>query len=188
MEENRYQLTGTLIFKGEVIQHSPYFKRREFKLRFSDIDFNGKIIERFPVFRLINDHCMLIEEIPIDSLVQIEFYLDGRDYVKEGKTMNFTSPVCYDISMISNSEAEEGERNAIVTENGLVEQEKEATVEDLIRAGAYLNGEDDPLNNPDIAKHNKEKKAEEKKPEGHNEVFPVSESYKTNTELDELPF
>jgi hypothetical protein len=120
MEENRFPLTGTVIEIGETRQTSAYFRKREFKLRFTDIDFNGKVVERFPKFSLINDNCELFDAIKVDMLIQIRFYLDGRDYVKEGKSMNFTSAVCYDVVVVNDPQGSDEDKKAVITENGLI--------------------------------------------------------------------
>jgi len=135
MDDNRYKLTGVIIEIGEGKQYSPYFKKRECKLRISDTDFTNKIVERKIKFGFINENCDLLEMVRLDDTVTISFYIDGRDNEKDGKIFNFTSNVGYDMIIINSpSRSNETDRKSIVTPEGLIfkEPEKEATIKDLM--------------------------------------------------------
>jgi hypothetical protein len=135
MSENRGKLTGIITEISESKQLSAYFKKRECKMRISDTDFTGKTIERNIKFTFINENCELLDMVRLDDTVIISYYLDGRDYIKDGKTLNFTVPTGFDIIVLqSPSRSSEETRNAVVTEDGLVfkEPEKIVTIKDLM--------------------------------------------------------
>jgi len=135
MDENRYPMTGVIIEIGESKQYSPYFKKRECKLRISDTDFTGKIVERKIKFGFINENCELLDMVRLDDTVTVKFYIDGRDIEKDGKVSNFTSNVVFDLVIINSpSRTTDADRKAVVTADGLVfkEPEKEATINDLM--------------------------------------------------------
>ena len=192
MEENRFPMTGTVVELTETKQISQYFRKREFKLRFSDVDFTGKVVDRLAKFVLINDSCSKFDNVAVDDIIQIMWYLDGRDYVKDGKTLNFTSCVCYEVDIISSpTRATDEDKNAVITPEGLQYKEKEATIEDAIRAGSFLEGKDDPLNNvkwPE--KKNKETKPEETTKQDAPVFEPVRDAFvpPKDDPFNELPF
>ena len=99
--ENRFPLTGIVTYIGEVRAISQYFTKREFKIRFSDIDITNKATERIIKIDTINTNINLLDNIRIDDVVNVQFYIEGRDFIKEGKIVNFTSLVCYEIEIVS---------------------------------------------------------------------------------------
>lgn len=180
MEQNRYQLTGTVTEIGQTRQLSPFFRKREFKVKFSDTNFKGQMVERVIKTSTINENCDLLEQVRNGDVVEIRWHLEGKDYEKEGKKTNFTEAITYEILVINSpSRNTEEDRNAIVGKNGLEYQEKPATVEDLIRAGAYNKPEDDPLNSQTYKKDSVGRLEEKKKEEPNTGP---------STEYDDLPF
>jgi hypothetical protein len=167
-ESNRYPLMGTIVEIGEVKQFSQWLRKREFKIRFTDTDFANKVQNRVVKLTTINDHNSLLDSCRVDDLVKLMYYIEGRDYVKDGKTINFTSLICYEIDIItSNSRDTQEDKNAVITEIGKMYKDpvKEATDEEL--AGFMV--EKDPL---------------VQFPEG-----PGSEKkIENNTQIDDLPF
>jgi hypothetical protein len=142
--ENRYPIIGTIVDIGEVKQISPYLRKREFKIRFSDTDFTNKIQERVIRFTTINDHNSLLDSCKIDEVVEVQFYLEGRDITKDGKVINFTNLICYEIKILSsNTRDTKEDKDAIITGEGREYKPviKPATDEEL--AGYMVEG--DPL-------------------------------------------
>lgn len=149
MENNRYKITGTITEIYEINAVSQYFRKREFKLKISDTDFTGKIMERIMKFAFVMDNCELLNYAKVGDVVDLKFYIEGRDYIKDNKNLNFTSNIAYELLIINSpSRTTTEDRNAVLTNDGLVYKDpvKEATVEDLIRSGSFLIDADDPLN------------------------------------------
>jgi hypothetical protein len=135
MTDNRFSLTGTLVFIGESLLINPYFTKRECKIRFSDSNLNGQIVERRVKIEFQNDKCDLLDGARVEDVVQIDFYMDGKDVKKIDKEYNFTMPVGYDIIIMNSpSRSTEESRNAVITKDGLEykEEAKEVIIEDLM--------------------------------------------------------
>lgn len=135
---------GTIIEISEVKQFSAWLRKRDFKIRFTDVDFANKIQERVVKLTTINDQNSLLDECRIDDDIKVEFYIEGRDFVKDGKTLNFTNLICYDIKILrSPSRDTKEDKNAVVTNEGRDYKPviKPATNEEL--AGYMVEG--DPL-------------------------------------------
>jgi hypothetical protein len=91
---NRFKITGTVTRVYELNKRSERFQKQEFSIRFTDVNpFNNKIVERVIKFTLINEDIKFLDSefVDIDDQVEVFFYVDGRDYEKDGKTNNFTS-------------------------------------------------------------------------------------------------
>jgi hypothetical protein len=132
--DNRFKLTGVVIWIGEVKQLSSYFRKCEFKIRNTDYDFSGKILERKIKFGLINENTDKSEALRIDDMVEVEFYIDGRDKIKEGREINFTSLVAYEVNILTSASRDTvDDKKAIITGEGkvYVPEVKEATEEEL---------------------------------------------------------
>lgn len=138
IEVNRYPITGVVTEITETRQFSPYFKKRECKIRISDTDFTGKIVERKIKFGFINEFCEMLDMVRIDDTVQMQFYIDGRDVVKDNQLYNFTNLIAYDVIVLNSPErATDEDRNALITKDGLVfeePQEKEVSIADVMNA------------------------------------------------------
>lgn len=119
--ENTYPLTGTVIEIGEVKVLSPYFSKREFKLRYTDTDFKNKIKENKILLNVQNEDMALLDAVRIDDIVNIRFYIDGRDIMKKDQSgmLNFTTLVCYEIDILSSpSRNTDADRNAVISNEG----------------------------------------------------------------------
>lgn len=119
--ENTFPLTGTVIEIGEVKVLSPYFSKREFKLRYTDTDFKNKIKENKILLNVQNEDMELLDAVRVDDIVNIRFYIDGRDIMKKDQSgiINFTTLVCYQIDILSSpSRNTDADRNAIITNDG----------------------------------------------------------------------
>lgn len=159
MDENKFLLTGVLIWMDDTKIFSPYFKKRDFKIRISDVDFRGNTVERKIKLTVHNDNCEMLEDTRIDDVIQVKFYIDGKDVIKDGKEYNFTTLVGYDIIVINSvSRSTQEMREAVITKEGLLFESgaKEVTIEDMMLG------------------------------KKHEEEFPVE--IKTEEPFDDLPF
>lgn len=141
--DNRYDFTGVVCDLGEEEIFSQYFKKRDIKVRYTDIDYKNNIIERVAKFTFINSDVDLVAGLHIDDVIKIEFKIDGKDVTKDHKTYNFTTLVGYDLVIISSPSRDSDEdKNATITNEGrdYEKKAKEATDEEL--AGAFAQ---DPL-------------------------------------------
>jgi len=142
--ENRYQLTGTICEIEEIKQLSPYLRKCNFKIRYSETDFANKIQERVVRLTTINDYNEEIKKCKVDDLVTIHWYVEGRDFVKEGKTINFTNLIAYQIDILkSPSRDTEADKNAVMTSEGREYKPTTIAASDLELAGYMI--EKDPL-------------------------------------------
>jgi len=130
--DNRFKLTGTVSEMYEMKQLSPFFRKREFKIRISDTDFQNKVVERNIKFGLINQDVPLLDNVRVDDIVSINFYLDGRDVSKDGKTSNYTSVVCYELEIISSPTRETKEDKNISMIQGGNAPLKQSTLDELM--------------------------------------------------------
>ena len=133
-----FPLTGTVIEIGEVKVLSPYFSKREFKLRFTDTDFKNKIKENKIVLNVQNEDMQLLDAVRIDDMVNLRFYIDGRDFMKKDQSgmINFTTLVCYQIDIISSpSRNTDADRNAVITGEGKIYKDPLAPATDEQLAG-----------------------------------------------------
>jgi len=135
MEDNRFKLEGSVTLIEEIKHLTQYLRKRTFKIRFSDTDFAGKIQERIIKFDTINAGTMLLDNVCVDDLVKVEFYIEGRDYTKEnGVVLNFTSLIAYNIEIITSSNRDTQEdKEAVKSELGRVYKLKEVSEEELAR-------------------------------------------------------
>ena len=155
-DPNRFSFMGTVIEISEVKQFSAWLRKRDFKIRFTDVDFANKIQERVVKLTTINDQNSLLDECRIDDDIKVEFYIEGRDFVKDGKTLNFTNLICYDIKILrSPSRDTKEDKNAVVTNEGRDYKPviKPATNEEL--AGYMVEG--DPLVQFPVGKESEKK-------------------------------
>ena len=155
---------GTVVEISEVKQFSAWLRKRDFKIRFTDVDFANKIQERVVKLTTINDQNSLLDSCRVDDIITVNFYIEGRDYIKDGKTLNFTNLICYDIKIITSASRDTKEdKNAVITEIGKMYKDpiKEATDEEL---AGYMIGGDPLVNFP-------EGSGSDKKIENNNDEF-----------------
>lgn len=178
--DNNYKLSGTLIWIGELKQFSQYFSKREFKIRRTDINsYTNRLSERKIKFEIQNDNIPKIESARIDDTIDIHFNIDGKDYVKDGKEINFTSLVAYEIDIINSiSRDTKEDKEAVITNEGRKYPEKVTEVTDEQLLGSGFNG---PL---------PEKKVKDKPKESEPLVDPFAsiEEKKENIDYEPLPF
>lgn len=142
--ENRIKLSGIVTFIGEPKVFSEFFTKREFKIRFTDIDITNKAAERIIKFDVINKNVKLLDDLRVDDLVNVDFYIEGRDLQKDDRVLNFTTLVCYNLEIVSSPSRDTiDDYRAVITEDGKQYKPviKPATDEEL--AGYMV--EPDPL-------------------------------------------
>lgn len=136
MDDNRFEITGVVTAIDDIEVKSPFFKLRNFKIRFSDVEFTGKAVERIIKFVAYNDETDMLDNVCLDDVVQIKFYIDGRDVSKDGKVYNFTNLIMKRVDVINSvSRTTQETREALVTKDGLMfdnSEDKTITIEDLM--------------------------------------------------------
>jgi len=146
-DENRYDKTGVITEISDILQFSAYLRKRIFKIRFSDIDFASKIQERIIKFETINNQMEILDGVVIDDLVKVHFYIEGRDVVKEDKTINYTTLVAYDIEILSSPNRDTKEdKEAVHSDLGRSYKLKESSEEELA-SNMVSTDDDDPFLN-----------------------------------------
>lgn len=139
--DNRYKISGIVTEMYEMKQVSAYFRKRDFKIRYSDTDFQNKIVERIIKFGLINQDVPLLDNVRVDDTITVSFYIDGRDVRKEDNTVNFTSLACYDIEILASASRDTAkERNEAIIPAGNAPL-KESTLKELM----ITPGEEEPF-------------------------------------------
>ena len=136
MDDNRFEITGVITAIDDIEVKSPFFKLRNFKIRFSDVEFTGKAVERIIKFVAYNDETDMLDNVCLDDVVQVKFYIDGRDVSKDGKIYNFTNLIMKRVDVINSvSRTTQETREALVTKDGLMfdnSEDKTITIEDLM--------------------------------------------------------
>ena len=136
MDDNRFEITGVVTSIEDTEVKSPFFKLRNFKIRFSDVEFTGKAVERIIKFVAYNDETDMLDNVCLDDVIQVKFYIDGRDVSKDGKVYNFTNLIMKRVDVINSvSRTTQETREAVVTKEGLMyenSEEKAITIEDLM--------------------------------------------------------
>ena len=165
--ENRFDITGVVTEISDILQFSAYLRKRIFKVRFSDIDFANKIQERIIKLETINNQMEILDSVITDDLVKVHFYIEGRDIIKEDKTINYTTLVAYDIEILSSPNRDTQEdKEAVHSDLGRSYKLKEASEEELARN--MISTDDDPFSNVESGYDKKEK--EEKKEDKFNDL------------------
>ena len=171
--DNRYPITGVVVDIGPKKNHSQYFSKQMFKIRISDTDFANKITQRIIRFDTVNENMKFLDSVRLNDLVKIDFYIDGRDYDKDGSILNFTSLICYNLEILSSESRDTKEdKEAVITGDGkdYTTVYKPATDEDLSK---YMVGADTFVEIP----------------KGNNtESFQKTDEFPINDVFDKLPF
>lgn len=82
----KLEIKGILVSKGETEQKTETFKVREFVVLVTD----GEYSDYFKI-QLSNDNCNRIDNIQINTEVEVKLNVKGRKYEKDGKTNFFTT-------------------------------------------------------------------------------------------------
>lgn len=160
-DHNRFSLTGTVTKIYDPQVRSERFRKQEFSIRFSDVNFfNNKVVERIVKFSLLNEKMDFVKNMNVDDQVEVSFYIDGRDYVNQntGKENNFTSLTAIDIDWIFKSEPK-----SEASDNKSIFDRKEE--EDKKAVLGSLDDDFDILSNPEKALE-----AEKEKEKGINDI------------------
>ena len=157
--ENRFDITGVVTEISDILQFSAYLRKRIFKVRFSDIDFANKIQERIIKLETINNQMEILDGVTTDDLVKVHFYIEGRDVVKEDKTINYTTLVAYDIEILSSPNRDTQEdKEAVHSDLGRSYKLKESSEEELARNMVSTDDDDDPFLNVESGYDKKKEK------------------------------
>jgi hypothetical protein len=109
------ETTGKLKVKFDAIQVSEKFKKRDFVITI------GTDYPQHVTFQLNQDKCSLIDNINIDSDVEVHFNLRGREWVnKEGETKYFNTIEAWKVKAVGATSAQAD--TAVTQENPTVTQ------------------------------------------------------------------
>lgn len=59
--------------------------------------YTGQPNANYPSFELSGERTKLLDQFKVGDMVEVSFFLSGRQYEKDGKTNYFTSIIAYDI-------------------------------------------------------------------------------------------
>jgi len=91
------QITGILFQKYDAEIKSDKFRKRDFVIYVKE-EKNGHTFEDYIKFQLVNDRCGLIDFIPMNERIIVDYNLRGRKYDKDGVTSYFTTVEAFRIS------------------------------------------------------------------------------------------
>ncbi|MBQ8969232.1 MAG: DUF3127 domain-containing protein [Bacteroidaceae bacterium] len=100
-------ITGRILQIGQTeaipVPNSPNpFYKRELVLDASRFDqFTGRKFENYPKLEFTGNHCALLDQFPIGSVVTVSFVLSGRKSEKNGQVSFFTNVTGYKIEAYS---------------------------------------------------------------------------------------
>jgi hypothetical protein len=95
-----FEITGKLVEKFDAVEISSKFRKREFVIETKD-NSNGFEFTEHIKFQLTQDKCSLIENIPQDSNIKVNFNIRGRKWEKDGNTSYFTNLEAWKIENLS---------------------------------------------------------------------------------------
>ena len=85
-----YELEAKLLVKGDTIQVSDKFKKREFVLEKEENN-NGQVWVDTIKFQATQDRCSLLDGINVGDMVKVSFNLKGNKWEKDGKVSYFNN-------------------------------------------------------------------------------------------------
>lgn len=85
-----YDVTGTLLEKGEIIVVSDKFQKREFTITKKETVGQKEFID-YLKFQTTQDRCGLIDGFTVGETIKVEFNLRGNKWEKDGKVNYFTN-------------------------------------------------------------------------------------------------
>jgi hypothetical protein len=197
--ENTFELSGVVIEIGEVKVLSPYFSKREFKLRYTDMDFKNKIKENKVLFNIQNEDISNLPSMMIDDNVRVKFYVDGRDIMKKDQSgmLNFTTLVCFDLEILSSpSRNTDEDRNAVITNSGKIYKDPLVSATDEELAGLVIGPELEAIfdkkrdkygltDEPNVAVESMKSKILSKEEDPFSDIQEVGPNVE---QIDKLPF
>ena len=94
-------ITGRILVIGNT-ESIPYqdkiFYKRELVIDASRYDqWSGQKIENYPRFELSGNNCMILDSFKEGDLVEVSFYLSGRQSGKDGIVKYFTNIMAYKV-------------------------------------------------------------------------------------------
>lgn len=95
-------MIGKLHVIGDVVsiptKTGKDFVKREITLDCTTYDrYTGQPNSNYPSFELVGERTKLVDNFKKDDMVEVSFFLSGRQYEKDGETKYITSIVAYDI-------------------------------------------------------------------------------------------
>lgn len=112
-----YEIKGTLKVKGETVQVSDSFKKREFVVE----DKSGKYAQVIQL-QLVQDRCDLLDSFITGQPVKVVFFLRGREWTnpKDGQVKYFNTLDAWKIELDSvqgsSAEAKQSNTDSFVAE------------------------------------------------------------------------
>jgi len=85
-----FEITGKLIARYPIIQRTESFRTREFVIEKTD-DVNGRIINNYIKFQLVQDRCNFIDKYNDGDNIKVNFNIKGSKWEKEGKVNYITN-------------------------------------------------------------------------------------------------
>ena len=85
-----YEIKGKLIFKGDIIDVSDKFRKREFVVETSE-NSNGQTFTEKVKLQLTQKNCGVIDSISVGDNINTHFNIKGSEWSKGGKTSYFTN-------------------------------------------------------------------------------------------------
>lgn len=96
---NSFEFQGILCFKGNTVQVSDSFSKREFAIEVPD--------ENHPQYfsmQLLKDNCSKLDNIKEGDFIKVQYNLSGRKWInKEGEAKYFNSLTAWKIELISSA-------------------------------------------------------------------------------------
>jgi hypothetical protein len=115
-----YTKEGIVIELKDTVVFNEYFSKREFKLRYTETDLTNKIVEQKVKFIAQDKETIdSLNMVRVDDHISVKYYISGKDVTKKDNPsviMNFTTLVCFDVSILSSASRDtEKDRNAVIT-------------------------------------------------------------------------
>lgn len=109
-----YEIEGKLIVKGDIIEVSDKFRKREFVIEKSEQGGNGQTFTDKIKFQLTQKNCGAIDGNNVGDNVKVTFNIKGTEWNKDGKTSYFTNLDAWKIEKVnSDGSSTEGESTRV---------------------------------------------------------------------------
>ena len=133
-----YTKEGTVIELKDTVKFNDYFSKREFKIRYTEQDLAGKIVEQKVKF-IAQDVETIdgLDGVRVDDQVNVKFYITGTDRAKKDNPeviMNFTNLVAVEVEVLSSPTRDtKADKEAVIPKEAKVYKDPlvEATAEQL---------------------------------------------------------
>ncbi len=85
-----FELSGKLVEKFEIIQHSDKFRKREFVIEIVETAGSSEFTNHVK-FQLTQDRCDLIDSYTTGEMIKVSFNIRGNRWERDGKVNYFTN-------------------------------------------------------------------------------------------------